>query len=83
MTEKKSMQASELTNLLCAVPFQSFAVYLETGMAFEIPDADFALVTSNGRSLIVSRSDRQSADILDIASIARAEIVSQREAAGA
>ncbi len=68
------MSADELKNLLHAVPFKAFTVYMANDRAFEIPHPDFALLTPKGRTLVVASNEDKGVNILDVPLIARMEI---------
>ena len=71
------MNAEELRKLLHTVPFQPFTVYLPSEKAFEVPHPDFAMLTPNGRILVVSESEGDAVDILDVPLIARVHVNGQ------
>jgi hypothetical protein len=68
------MSADELRNLLNAVPFRPFTVYLPDYGAYRIPDPELALLTPNGHTLVLSEQPSDSPDILDVALITRVEV---------
>ncbi len=74
------MSADELRRLLGAVPFRPFTVYLPSEKAFRIPHSDFALLTPNGRTFIVSQEQSDAVDILDVPLITRVEVEAERGA---
>lgn len=69
-----AMHADELKHLLNASPFRPFTVYLAREKPFAVPHQDFALLTPKGRTLVISRSDEEAVDLLDVALIARVEV---------
>ena len=75
------MHADELKQLLHASPFRPFTVYLASEKSFVVPHQDFALLTPKGRTLVVSHSEREVVDLLDVSLIARVE-VQERSASG-
>ena len=75
------MHADELKQLLHASPFRPFTVYLASEKSFVVPHQDFALLTPKGRTLVVSHSEKEVVDLLDVALIARVE-VQERSASG-
>ena len=68
------MHADEIRQLLHASPFRPFIVYLASDKSFLVPHEDFALLTPKGRTLIVSYSDKEAVELLDVALIARVEV---------
>jgi hypothetical protein len=74
------MSADELRRLLNAVPFRPFTVSLPSDKPFRIPHPDFALVTPNGRTMIVAQEQSDAVDILDVPLITRLEVEAQRAA---
>ena len=74
------MSADELRDLLNAVPFRPFTVYPQSQKAFRIADPDFALLTPNGRTLVLSQQVSDTLDILDVPLILRVEV--EAEGAG-
>lgn len=68
------MQADEIKHLLHANPFRPFTVYLASEKAFTVPHQDFALLTPRGRTLVVSHTEKDAVDLLDVALIARIEV---------
>ena len=68
------MSADELRNLLHAVPFRPFTVYLPSDKAFKIPHSDFAWVSPNGRTMILYQQENAGMDILDVPLITRVEV---------
>ena len=74
------MSADELRRLLNAVPFRPFTVYLPSDKPFKIPHPDFALVTPNGRTMIVAQEQSDAVDILDLPLITRLEVEPPRAA---
>ena len=63
------MHADELKQLLHASPFRPFTVFLASEKSFAVPHQDFALLTPQGRSLVVSHSEKEAVDLLDVALI--------------
>jgi len=74
------MSANELRRLLNAVPFRPFTVLLPSDKPFKIPHPDFALVTPNGRTLIVAQEQSDAVDILDVPLITRVNVEAERGA---
>ena len=72
------MHADEIRQLLHASPFRPFTVYLASDKSFVVPHEDFALLTPQGRTLIVSHSEKEAVDLLDVALIARVEVQDQK-----
>ena len=72
------MHAVEIRQLLHASPFRPFTVYLASEKSFVVPHEDFALLTPKGRTLIVSQSEKEAVDLLDVALIARVEVQDQK-----
>ena len=68
------MHADEIKKLLKAAPFQPFTVYLPSEKSFHIPHPDFALLTPNGRTLVVAPVGNGGVDILDVPLIERLEV---------
>ena len=68
------MHADELKQLLHASPFRPFTVFLASEKSFAVPHQDFALLTPKGRTLVVSHSEKEAVDLLDVALIARVEV---------
>jgi len=74
------MSADDLRNLLNAVPFRPFTVFLPSEKAFRIPHPDFALVTPRGRTMVVAQEQSDAVDILDVPLITRVEVQAGRGA---
>ena len=74
------MSADELRDLLNAVPFRPFTVYPESQKAFRITDPEFALLTPNGRTLVVSQQLNDTLEVLDVPLIVRVEVETERAA---
>jgi len=68
------MSADELRKLLNARPFRPFTVFMPNDKSFRIPHSEFALITPNGRTMVVSESNSDAVDILDVPLIARIEV---------
>ena len=75
------MHADEIRILLKATPFKPFTVYMPSEKSFLVPHPEFALLTQTGRTLVISYSDKEAVEILDVPLIARVE-VQQTSAAG-
>jgi len=75
------MHADEIRQLLHASPFRPFTIYLASEKAFPVPHGDFAMLTPRGRTLVISHSEKEAVDLLDVALIARVE-VEERTASG-
>ena len=74
------MSVDELKRLLNAVPFRPFTVYMPSDTSFRIPHPDFALLTPNGRTMVVAHEQSDAVDILDVPLITRLEVEAQRAA---
>ena len=72
------MHADEIRQLLHASPFRPFTVYLAGEKSFVVSHEDFALLTPKGRTLIVSQTEKEAVDLLDVALIARIEVLDQK-----
>ena len=72
------MHADEIRQLLHASPFRPFTVYLAGENSFVVSHEDFALLTPKGRTLIVSQTEKEAVDLLDVALIARIEVLDQK-----
>ena len=68
------MNTDALRGLIKAQPFRPFRLYLADGQAVDVVHHDFALLSGNGRSLVVSAPPRDS----DIRIISPMLIVSTR-----
>jgi len=68
------MHADELRQLLHAIPFRPFTVFLASEKAFPVPHGDIAMLTPKGRALVVSHAEKEAVDLLDVALIARVEV---------
>ena len=69
----QSVTTTELRQLLRGSAFRPFTVYAE-GKAFHVPHPEFAMLTPQGRTLVVMHKDDDALDLLDVSLIARAEI---------
>jgi hypothetical protein len=74
MFAEVSMNTDALRGLIKARPFRPFRLYLAYGQAVDVVHHDFALLSGNGRSLVVSAPRRDS----DIRIISPMLIVSTR-----
>jgi hypothetical protein len=74
MFAEVSMNTDALRGLIKAQPFRPFRLYLADGQAVDVVHHDFALLSGNGRSLVVSAPRRDS----DIRIISPMLIVSTR-----
>jgi hypothetical protein len=74
------MSVDELKRLLNAVPFRPFTVYLPSDTSFRIPHPDFALLTPNGRTMVVAHDQSDAVDILDVPLITRVNVEAERGA---
>ena len=68
------MHADVLRQLLHASPFRPFTVSLASEKSFAVPHQDFALLTPKGRTFVVSHSEKEAVDLLDVTLIARVEV---------
>ncbi len=74
------MSVDELKRLLNAVPFRPFTVYLPSDTHFQVPHPDFALLTPNGRTMVVAHQQSDAVDILDVPLITRVKVEAERGA---
>jgi hypothetical protein len=74
MFAEVSMNTDTLRGLIKAQPFRPFRLHLADGQAVDVVHHDFALLSGNGRSLVVSAPRRDS----DIRIISPMLIVSTR-----
>jgi hypothetical protein len=74
------MSADDLRKLLNAVPFRPFTVYLPSENAFIVPHPDFALLTPNGRTMVVAQEQTSAVDLLDVPFITRIEVAPEHAA---
>ena len=70
---KLYMCADELRALLRAVPFRPFTAYLPSDRAFPVPHPEFAVLSPQGRTLIVFHGGDNGFDLLDVPLITRVE----------
>jgi hypothetical protein len=73
------MNADEIRKLLHAVPFHPFKVFLPSDKSFQVPHADFAHITPNGRIMIISENETDATEILDVPLITRIQLLPNGE----
>ena len=59
------MHVEEVRKLLRTRPFQPFTIHLPEGRSVEVTNADFALLSPNGRTLIAYDRD-ESFNLIDV-----------------
>jgi hypothetical protein len=67
------MDSREIRKLLSATPFEAFTVVMVNDKAYTVRHPEFALLTPNGRTLIIAPETDEGVDMLDVPLISRVE----------
>jgi hypothetical protein len=67
------MDGREIRKLLSATPFAPFTVVMVNNKSFTVRHPEFALLTPNGRTLIIAPESDEGVDMLDVPLISRVE----------
>ena len=68
------MKIDEIRELVHAVPFQAFTLYMAGGTAFDVVHPDFIALSPTGRTVIVYPLEGKSHKLLDVMLISQIDV---------